>query len=72
MSKRLIVLVILICVASVSVMLFVMKRSADRAREVSNEYLKEFKTIDKDLKRSSSRLDSLNKMYFDSLRNAGK
>ncbi len=72
MSKRLIVLVVFICLASVSVILFLMKQSADRARKVSNEYLDQFRTIDKELKQSSSRLDSLNKMVFDSLRNAGK
>lgn len=72
MSKRLIVLVVFICLASVSVILFLMKQSADRARKVSNEYLDQFRTIDKELKQGSSRLDSLNKMVFDSLRNAGK
>lgn len=72
MSKRLIVLAVFICLASVSVILFLMKQSADRARKVSNEYLDQFRTIDEELKQSSSRLDSLNKMVFDSLRNAGK
>ena len=53
-------------------MVIYMKQSADKARKISDEMMEEFKTIDKDLQKSTDEPDSLNKMYYDSLRNAVK
>ena len=38
-----------------------MKESADKARKQSDEIMRDFKTIDKDLKDNSYKIDSLNK-----------
>ena len=67
MSKGLISAVVIVFIAMVVAMLIFMKVSADRARKISDEYMKEFKTIEKDLQKNSKRLDSLNRIDIDSL-----
>ena len=61
-----------IWVTPIASMVIYMKQSADKARKISDEMMEEFKTIDKDLQKSTDEPDSLNKMYYDSLRNAVK
>ena len=72
MSKGLIAFIAVAFIAVVAAMVIYMKQSADKARKISDEMLEEFKTIDKDLQKSTDEPDSLNKMYYDSLRNAVK
>ena len=48
------------------------KQSAAVAHKKSNEIMEQFKAIDRDLKKTDTRLDSLNKTGFDSLINANK
>ena len=54
-------------IAVVSMVIILMKQSAVVARKKSNEIMEQFKTIDRDLKKTDTRLDSLNKTGFDSL-----
>lgn len=72
MSKGLISAVVVIFIAMVVAMLIYMKLSADRARKISDEYMKQFKTIEKDLQKNSKRPDSLNSINIDSLIKAMK
>ena len=72
MSKGLIAFIAVAFIAVVAAMVIYMKQSADKARKISDEMMQEFKTIDKDLQKSTDEPDSLNKMYYDSLRNAVK
>ncbi|MBK6380834.1 MAG: hypothetical protein IPO01_17415 [Chitinophagaceae bacterium] len=72
MSKGLIAFIAVAFIAVVAAMVIYMKQSADKARKISDEMMEEFKTIDKDLQKSTDEPDSLNKMYYDSLRNAVK
>ena len=59
-------------IAVVSIVIIFMKQSAAVAHKKSNEIMEQFKTIDRDLKKTDTRLDSLNKTGFDSLINANK
>jgi Skp family chaperone for outer membrane proteins len=72
MSKGLIAFIAVAFIAVVAAIVIYMKQSAGKARKISDEMMEEFKTIDKDLQKSTVELDSLNKMYYDSLRNADK
>lgn len=72
MSKGLIAFIAVAFIAVVAAMVIYMKQSADKARKISDEMMEEFKTIDKDLQKSTDEPDSLNKMYYDSLHNAVK
>ena len=72
MSKGLIAFIAVAFIAVVAAMVIYMKQSADKARKISDEMMEECKTIDKDLQKSTDEPDSLNKMYYDSLRNAVK
>ena len=54
-------------VAVVSIVIIFMKQSAAVARKKSNEIMEQFKTIDRDLKKTDTRIDSLNKTGFDTL-----
>jgi hypothetical protein len=67
MPKGLIALIIVasICLALLSVI--VMKQSAEEAQQKSNKILEDFKTVDKDLQRSTIAIDSANKILNDSL-----
>ena len=69
MSKGLIAFII---VAVVSLVLIFMKMSADIARKRSDKIMEQFKTVDKDLNHINERLDSINKLYLDSLIKANK
>ncbi|MEI9959117.1 MAG: hypothetical protein WDM90_23025 [Ferruginibacter sp.] len=71
MSKGLILFIVVACVAAITAMVIYMKQSADEARNKSDEIMEQFKAIDRDLQKTAE-LDSLNKMYFDSLRKADK
>ena len=66
------VLIAFIVVAAVAFLLIFMKKSADIARKRSNQILEQFKTVDSDLHKTDERLDSLNRVYFDSLIKANK
>jgi hypothetical protein len=59
-------------IAAVAALLIYMKLSAGKARKISDEMMEKYKTVDKDIQNSTDELDSLNKMYYDSLRNANK
>lgn len=67
MSRGLIAFIIVACIAIASVMIIYMRWSADNARKRSDDILNEFKTVDKDLKESNSKIDSGNKVILDSL-----
>ena len=68
MSKGLIAFIIAACVAVIVAEVIFLKNSADEARERSNKIIEQFKTIDKHLEETTDeRLDSLNKVFFDSL-----
>lgn len=72
MSKGLIAFIAVAFIAVVAAMVIYMKQSADKARRISNEMMEEFKAVDKKLQKSTDELDSLNIIYFDSLRNTDK
>lgn len=72
MSKGLIAFIAMVFIAVVAAMIIYMKKTADEARNKSDEILEEFKRIDKDLQDKDQQFDSLNKMYFDSLYKADK
>jgi hypothetical protein len=72
MPKGLIVFIVVGCIALMSMAVIFMKKSADAARKKSDTIMEQFKTVDRDLKQSSERLDSLNKIDFDSLPKANK
>ena len=67
MRKGLIAFIAVVFIAVVSMVIILMKQSAVVARKKSNEIMEQFKTIDRDLKKTDTRLDSLNKTGFDSL-----
>lgn len=50
-------LFIILIIAGLSVLAFLMKKQADQARAVSDSILRDFKTVDKDLKRSTDSLE---------------
>lgn len=60
-------LIVFIVVAVVIVVFYFMKASADKACKTSNSILDEFKTIDKDLNKSTIVIDSANTKLIDSL-----
>ncbi len=72
MSKGLITFIVIVCIAVVTAAAINMMISANEARKESDKIMEEFKTIDKGLEQTDERLDSLNKMFFDSLRKADK
>jgi hypothetical protein len=72
MSKGLITFIAVASIAFIAALVIYMKQSADVARKRSDDIREQFKTIDKDLKKTGERLDSLNKMDFDSLIKANK
>ena len=72
MRKGLIAFIAVVFIAVVSIVIIFMKQSAAVAHKKSNEIMEQFKTIDRDLKKTDTRLDSLNKTGFDSLINANK
>ena len=72
MSKGLIASVVIVFTAAVTAMLIYVKLSADKAREISDESMKQFKTIEQDLQKTNLRFDSLNKIDLDSLIKANK
>ena len=61
MSKGLIAFIVVACLTLAFMLYKSMKESADKARKQSDEILRDFKTIDKDLKDNSYKIDSLNK-----------
>ena len=61
-------LIAFIVVAAVALIIIIMKESAHIAHKKSDEIMEQFKTIDKHLEETTDeRLDSLNKVFFDSL-----
>jgi hypothetical protein len=73
MSKGLITFIAIVFISAVAAfVVYFMKQSADLARYRSDKILEQFKTVDQDLHDSNQRLDSLNKIFFDSLRKADK
>ena len=67
MRKGLIAFIAVVFIAVVSMVIILMKQSAAVARKKSNEIMEQFKTIDRDLKKTDTRIDSLNKTGFDTL-----
>jgi hypothetical protein len=73
MSKGLITFIAIVCISFLAAgFIYFMKQSADDSRKRSDTILEQFKTVDQDLQESNQKLDSLNKIYFDSLRKADK
>ena len=73
MRKGLIAFIAVVFIAVVSIVIIFMKQSAAVAHKKSNEIMEQFKTIDKDLQKTTDeRLDSLNTILLDSLRKANK
>jgi hypothetical protein len=72
MPKGLIAFIVVACIALMSMAVIFMKKSADAAHKKSDTIMEQFKTVDKDLHKSNERLDSLNKMDFDSSAKANK
>ena len=69
MSKGLVAFIV---VAAVVLTFLIMSESANIARKKSEDIVEQFKTVDQELKKTSERLDSLNKMDIDSLIKANK
>ena len=67
MRKGLIAFIAVFFIAVVSMVIIFMKQSAVVAHKRSNEIMEQFKTIDRDLKKTDTRIDSLNKTGFDTL-----
>ena len=67
MRKGLIAFIAVVFIAVVSMVIILMKQSAVVARKKSNEIMEQFKTIDRDLKKTDTGIDSLNKTGFDTL-----
>lgn len=73
MSKGLITFIAIVCISVLAAgFIYFMKQSAHEARKKSDTIMEEFKTVDQDLQESNQKMDSLNKIYFDSLRKADK
>jgi len=72
MSKRLITIIVVACIAVMGMLVLFMKRSADIARYRSDRIMEQFKSVDSILHKTDKGLDSLNKMHFDSLIKANK
>lgn len=72
MSKRLIAFIVLVSIATMSMVVIFLKQSADEGRKRSDNIMEQFETVDRDLHKSNERLDSLNKMDYDSLVKANK
>jgi hypothetical protein len=72
MPKGLIAFIVVACIAVMSMAVIFMKKSADATRKKSDIIIEQFKTVDRDLQQSNVRLDSINKMYLDSLIKANK
>lgn len=72
MSKGLIAFIFMFFIAAVATLIIYMKKSADEARNKTDELLEQFKKIDKDLQGKNQQFDSPNTMYFDSLHKADK
>ena len=73
MAKRLVAFIVVVAVVTViAFLLMFMKQSANIARKKSDKIMEEFKTVERDLHKTDKGLDSLNKMYFDSLIKANK
>ena len=69
MSKGVIVFIVVACIGLASLVIIYMKQSADNARKRSDDIMKEFIKVDRDLQESNAKLDSLNNQFFDSLKN---
>jgi hypothetical protein len=72
MPKGLIAFIVVACIALMSMAVIFMKKSADAAQKKSDTIMEQFKTVDRDLQQSNESLDSINKMYLDSLIKANK
>jgi hypothetical protein len=69
MSKKLIASVIVISIVLMAAGIIFLKVTADKAREQSDQILKDFKTINKDLKLSNKTIDSLTEVKDGSANN---
>ena len=69
MSKGLIAFIVVTGIGLASLVIIYMKQSADNARKRSDDIMKEFKKVDRDLQESNARFDSLNNQLFESLKN---
>ena len=69
MHKGLIILIAVTAISTMVIFVAFMTKSADKANEVSNSLLQEFKTVEKDLKKSTTVIDSLSRAVgaFDSV-----
>jgi uncharacterized protein YpuA (DUF1002 family) len=67
MPKGLISFIVVSFIAVAAAVIIFMKQSAYVARKRSDEIMRQFKTVDKDLQKTNERLDTLNKMDFDSV-----
>jgi hypothetical protein len=67
-SKGLVAFIIVACLAVAVTLFTFMKRSADDARKQSDDILRDFKTIDKDFKPSSNRIDSANRQLLNAIK----
>ncbi|MFM6926467.1 MAG: hypothetical protein ACKOU7_13250 [Ferruginibacter sp.] len=65
-------LITCMAVAAAAFLLLFLKKSADIARNRSDQLLKEFKTIDNSLQPSGTKSDSVNKTVPDSLNRPNK
>jgi hypothetical protein len=67
MSKGLISFIVISIIAVAAAVLIYMKQSANAARKRSDEIMRQFKTIDKDLHKTNDTLGYFNKIDIDSL-----
>jgi hypothetical protein len=67
MHKGLIALIVVSGIRLALLSIILMKQSGEKAHQKSDKILEDFKTIEKDLKRSTIVIDSANKILHDSL-----
>lgn len=67
MSKGLIAFVAVAVICIGSLIIVFIKASADKARKTSDSILRDFQTVDRNLKKSSIAFDSINNSLSDSL-----
>ncbi len=66
MHKGLIAFIVVASIGFATMLILFMKQSAIEANQKSNKILEDFKTVDRDLKKSAIAIDSVNNTLIDS------
>lgn len=69
MSKGLVAFIVVACIGFAASVIIFMKQSADDTRKRSDVIMEQFKQVDRSLRESHARVDSLNNSLPDSMNN---